>query len=247
MERRDQKEYSHGIYLMFDIREYYHNNFNSSETGDISKIDEDLSSDLDNLFKNRFDNLYTRDRYKNNVFKVDIIYPKINYPGSRSLLITTDKVRFLLSFYPERGDLKNIEKIVIRPRYIEIGNIELSSIYMKQRKILVLYLTHPFHYNLKNSRLKSLSVFTSFDLEKMMNFRSAGTPSERNEINTMRIHPLWYYIAAISQNNNDEKSLSSLKTGNKAIDKFFIKRTKPEKNSYALLNDISFYYSRHGY
>ena len=130
---------------MFDIREYY-NCSGASRQGidsEILEIDTDLASDIDILISDKKGSLYITDRYKNRDFSIDIIYPELGYPGNQTLIMTPDRLRFLLSFYPYKGDLEKVEKIVLRPRYVEAGNIELAALYLKKKKILVLYLTHP--------------------------------------------------------------------------------------------------------
>ena len=43
--------------------------------------------------KKRFDRLYLQDRYKHGSHNIDIIYPRLGYPGNRSLMMGPDKVR----------------------------------------------------------------------------------------------------------------------------------------------------------
>jgi hypothetical protein len=230
---------------MFDIREYYQNsNFDQENVNnDINSIDLDITSDLDTLLKSRFDNLYKRDKYKTDSNSVDIIYPKLTYPGNRSHILNPDKIRFLLSFYPVKKDLKLVEKIVLRPRYIEVGSIELSTLYLPEKKILVLYLTQPYHYTISDLSENMKDTFMAINIEKLFNFKQIITTSGEGEKKEIRIFPLWYVLSMISSHykSNDPSS-----QGEK-IEKFFLKKTTPDNSVFHLLNDISFYYSRHGY
>ncbi len=230
---------------MFDIREYYQNSdFNQENiSNDINNIDLDISSDLDTLLKSRFDNLYKRDKYKTDNNSVDIIYPKLTYPGNRSHILNPDKIRFLLSFYPERDDLNLVEKIVLRPRYIEVGNIELSSLYLWEKKILVLYLTQPYYYTISDLRDDMKDKFVAIDKERLFNFKQIVVTSGEGEKREIRIFPLWYVLSVIAGYNKSESRLSQ----GDDIEKFFLKKTTLDSSTSHLLNDISFYYSRHGY
>jgi hypothetical protein len=230
---------------MFDIREYYQNSdFNQENiSNDINNIDLDISSDLDTLLKSRFDNLYKRDRYKTDSHSVDIIYPRLTYPGNRSHILNADKIRFLLSFYPDRSDLNFVEKIVLRPRYIEVGNIELSSLYLSEKKILVLYLTQPYYYTITDLRDDMKDKFMSIDTERLFNFKQVIVTSGEGEKKEIRIFPIWYILSMIASYHKGKSQPSQ----GENIEKFFLKKTTLDNSIYHLLNDISFYYSRHGY
>jgi len=218
---------------MFDIKEYYHNFNQLGLQHDIIEIDEDIHKDIDTLLNSRFERLYARDRYKHGTNIIDIIHPILKYQGSKSIITTPDKIRYLLSFYPFKDDLSNIDKIVLRPRYVEIGNIEMVALYLRKKKILVLYLVHPILFKVGN--------------QKFDNYKELLAPENGTEISpeaTMTlddngadlfIHPLWYLISNISHKDDD------------LIDKFFIKNDKGSDAVYSSLNDISFFFSRHGY
>ncbi len=227
---------------MFDIREYYQNNNQGSlyNSHDLSNIDQDLSQDIDNLLTNRFDKLYERDSFKNGQHLIEIIHPGIIYPGNRSLLLSPDRVRFLLSFYPQKENLEKIDKIVVRPRYIEVGDIELVSLFLKKNKILVIYLCHPHYYNSNQGDEEAAGQeqqpdFVSMDLEKLMERRQNRPPGEHPR---KMIHPLWYMLSVITPALSDD---------DRAIDKFFLKNISVDTAFSRVLNDISFYYSQHGY
>jgi len=220
---------------MFDIREYY-NCSGASKQGidsEILEIDSDLASDIDMLVHDKKNSLYITDRYKTRDFIIDIIYPELGYPGNQTLLLTPDRLRFLLSFYPYKGDLEKVEKIVLRPRYIEAGNVELAAIYLKKKKILVLYLTHPGG---QTEERDSNSRFISVSLEHLMDSKIIEDSIERkNSSGTGKIPLLWNILAVISPDGEGES------------DKFFIKRDKISNREYIALNDISYFYYRHGY
>jgi len=220
---------------MFDIREYY-NCSGASKQGidsEILDIDSDLVSDIDTLVSDKKSTLYITDRYKTGDFTIDIIYPELGYPGSQTLIMTPDRLRFLLSFYPYKGDLEKVEKVVLRPRYVEAGNVELAALYLKKKKILVLYLTHPGGQSEDKS---GNDRFISVSLEHLMGSKIIEDSVDRkNSSGTGKIPLLWNILAVITPDGEGES------------DKFFIKRDSISNREYIALNDISYFYYRHGY
>ena len=220
---------------MFDIKEYFEeeNKF-SSGSSDIVAIDEDIAHDINSLLSTRFDSLYRRDRYKHGTGVIDIIYPSLRYPGNNPAVLNPDRIRYLLSFYPQKSDLVHIDKIVMRPRYVEIGNIELVSLYLRRKKILVLYLCHPHFYKMRYAQ-DGDGDENGVNLEEIMAGRLVDDSVRRDENSDMCVHPLWYLLSVAGAGSDD------------LIDKFFIKKDTLGGGMYEILNDISFYYSRHGY
>lgn len=219
---------------MFDIREYYYSNSGKGQNIDytLSGIDDELVTDIDTLLLDRVGTLYLCDRYKSNDSIVEIIYPAAGYPGPQTLLLSPDRIRFLLSFYPYKGDLQRVSKIVLRPRYFEAGNIELAAIYLKKRKVLVLYLTHP--YNLPENSDDS-SRFVSVNLESIMDTKVIEDSIDRSGKPGGKVPYLWHILSIISPE------------GVKDMEKFFIKIDRVDPGIYNSLNDISHYFYRHGY
>ena len=221
---------------MFDIREYYQSGRNRPPDAvrDLIDIDQDLSCDIETLLRNRFDRLYIQDRYKYTDHSIEIIYPRIPYPGNRNIPLNPDRVRFLLSFYPEKKNLLKIDKLILRPRYIEVGQIELVALYLRARKTLVMYLCQPHHYNLRVQSSGDPGRFISMDLDKLMK-QTMGGPSSEESSPGMVIHPLWYILSTVTQNDDT------------SIDKFFFKNNNPDSAIRMVLTDISFFYSDQGY
>lgn len=225
---------------MFDIKEYFSDDIKHrvdfSYHLETEIIEEDISTDIENLLKNRFDSLYMRDKLKYGSSGVEIIYPRISYPGGKTYLKGSDHVRFLLSLYPLKSDLDNVDKIVLRPRHIEIGNIELMSLYIRNKKILVLYLYSPHYYSIEDSKFTYYSEFTHFHLPELISKNLINNNNLQSKKTSIKVPPLWY-ILSIIYHVPDNK-----------MDKFFIKKGKeyPRRVS-EVLNEISFYYSRHGY
>ena len=218
---------------MFDIREYY----NCSAGGHgidygIPGIDDEIVSDIDTLLIDRVGSLYLCDRYKNNDSIIEIIYPGTGYPGNQTLLLTPDRLRFLLSFYPYKGDFSKVAKIVIRPRYFEAGNVELAAVYLKKKQVLVLYLTHPSGAT-ENS--DDNERFVSVSLENIMDTKVIEDSIDRSGKPGGKIPYLWNILTVISAEGDGE------------MERFFIKMDKVEPKAYTALNDISHFYQRHGY
>jgi len=220
---------------MFDIKEYFEDGNKIFSGGrDIYAIDDDIAHDINSLLSSRFDSLYRRDRYKHGTSVIDIVYPSLQYPGNNTIVMNPDRIRYLLSFYPQKSDFTRIDKIVMRPRYIEIGNIELVSLYLRRKKILVLYLFHPHFYKMRYAQSGECDE-NGVNLEEIMAGKLVDESVRRDENSDMCVHPLWYLLSVIGSGNDD------------LIDKFFIKKDTLSGGMYEILNDISFYYSRHGY
>ena len=153
---------------MFDIKEYCNNYYYESELNHrIENIDEDLSRDIDSILNSRFDRLYIKDRFKHESGSIEIIHPHLGYPGSPPILYGPDKVRNLLSFYPRAGDFSKIDKIVIRPKLIEVGEVEMVGLYLRKKKILVMYLFSPHFYMIDASRTDGFYGFKSMELDRI--------------------------------------------------------------------------------
>jgi hypothetical protein len=166
--------------------------------------------------------------------RIEIIYPSLQYPGNNQLLMNPDKVRYLLSFYPQKSDFCHVDKIVLRPRYIEVGNIELMSLYFRRKRILVLYLFHPHFYKMRYAGVEGSDENATY-LDKLA---SGGLMSDTLLVdhNTdVLVHPLWYLLTTIGHGLDE------------GIDKFFIKKEAINDTMYESLNDVSLYYARHGY
>ena len=220
---------------MFDIKEYFENDNRLRELRhDIVNIDDDITHDITALLSSRFDSLYRRDRYKNQDRAIEIIYPALQYPGTNMLIMNPDRVRYLLSFYPYRDDLDNIDKIVLRPRFIEIGNIELVSLYLRRKKILVLYLFHPHFYRIRDAEAAAPDDQDG-GIEPLLTGKLTEDTVRPDDGSGVHVHPLWHLLSCVRHGGDD------------LIDKFFIKKDSVNDRIYEILNDISFYYSRHGY
>lgn len=217
---------------MFDIyesHEYRPPVFDTMQM-EISDIDNDISSDIDNLLANRFDSLYLKDVYKKHNTAVEIIYPRIQYNHHKVLLKSPDYYRFLLSLYPFASDLENVAKIVVRPRHVVLGNVELMSLYLHRKKILVIYLHQPHFYSLKTSRFAQFAEFTP--LHHILQSKIVNTQNTEND--PYLIPPLWYMLSLIEASPSDK------------VDKFLL-RCDTTSKLQAILDEISFFYRRHGY
>ncbi len=222
---------------MFDIKEYFDNDYKTKNIRrDIVDIDDDIAYDINTLLSGRFDSLYRRDRYKHNDSVIEIIYPDLQFPGNNNFILNPDRVRYLLSFYPNKSDFHHIDKIVIRPRFIEVGNIELVSLYLRRKKILVLYLFHPHFYRMRYPRVDDQDRRAGEPVsEDVLKDRLTDNTIVKDDSDEVYVHPLWYLLSIVSHGNDDR------------IDKFFIKKDALNDRIYEIMNDISFYYSRHGY
>jgi len=201
---------------MFDIHDYYNDSLQSIEDTDlqveVGDIDEDISSDIDSLLKNRFDSLYLKDKFKKHASTIELIYPRIAYSHHRALIKSPDHIRFLLSLYPYKSDLENIEKIVLKPRHVVLGSVELMSLYMRQKKILVLYLHQPHMYRLHDSSMREYAEFMPMNIQSLLKDGQIANTVNTQKKDELKIPPLWYIMSLIQTSDDDR------------IDKFFIKR-----------------------
>ncbi len=225
---------------MFDIKEYYNysNYRNQGADSDIFDSGYDIVSEIDDILDNSSGNLYVSDRYKSDEHLVEIFYPAIGYPGPQAFVPSPDMIRFLLSFYPYKEDFWKIHKIVLRPRYVETGNVELAALYLKKQRALVLYLTHPSAYSLADVQ-SDKSRFISLSIENLMDNKIIeDTINKSNKVgdrNKTHIPSLWDIIALVNP------------YGEGVMDKFFTKFSKLDSKAYKALSDISNYYSERGY
>lgn len=217
---------------MFDFNDYELERAGeiSSTTGALD-IEEDLSAAIEDITRNRLSKLYASDIFKRAGKSIEILYPSLGCPGSRPITKGPNHVRFLLSLYPYASDLESIEKIILRPRYVELDNIEIIALFFRKKKILVQYLHHPFYYETTGLRFHEYSEFTPIDLSKVHNTNLA-VKSPAAPVRKLHIPPLWYVLSIIESSGED------------LIDKFFLRREGPVDPR---LIETSFYYSRHGY
>jgi hypothetical protein len=224
---------------MFDIKDYFCDScsdFGCVNIFDGGNADDDVVYDIENLLKNRFSRMYNRDRFKKGSSGIELIYPGIIYPGAKSLMINPDYVRFLLSLYPYKSDFENIDKIVIKPRHIEIGDTELVSLYLRKSRILVIYLYHPHFYSMTNSKVSEYAEFMPVNLMEFAVGKINNAKFVKTANQDIKIPPLWYLLSVITCSNDN------------LIDKFLLKMSdRSDRKIQRSLDEISFYYSQHGY
>ena len=226
-----KKDYTRKIENMFDISGI---NYNNSRSTLIEDIEVDVYYDINNLLSEKVHGLYKKDKFKCRENNINIIYPRYRFPEHKSSFKGPDSTRFLLSLYPFIEDLRKVENIILRPRYIEDEGTELVSLYIRREKIIVLYLHTPHSYHAEKFILCNNSRFIDsaiFGVETCI----LNTADENNRI-IFQIPPLWYILSTIKLSDDDK------------IEKFFIKRDLDfNPGAIGKLSDISFQYSRLGY
>lgn len=221
----------------------YRENIEENIAIEVDDIENDISFNIQNLLYDQYyllnqfnQSAYLTDKYRQNNFNIDILYPGIAYTGaSRSLIIRPDAIRFLLSLYPDKNQLENIEKIILRPRYIEVNGIELVSLYVRRKRILVYYLHNPYLYPINEYESETYSRSIISKMSCMPDCVFSGKNKRVYENLITRIPPLWYILSLIKYSPDN------------MIDKFLFKKNNTMKDNTALLGDISLYYSRQGY
>ena len=217
---------------MFDIGEYCVQGWSGAPDNSHEAIDGELASDIRNLLAGAGSSLYMCDRYKNAGATVEILYPAAAHPALYSYMLSPERIRFLLSLYPRRIDLQRINRIVIRPRYIEAGEIELAALYMKINRTLVLYLTSTgFGSGLADPD----SDFVSASLEKITLSKIVTDSIEGGVPGNVKVPSLWNIISVVDPDGESE------------MEKFFIRRPDAESRVISLLCEISGHFTGLGY
>ncbi len=219
---------------MYDIKEYYDSGDSiSGDSETLHDIETDIEKQIDSILKKNPYSLYNSELFKFENFNIEIIFPSILYNEGKNLISNPNKIRSLLSFYPEKDDLSKISKIVLRPKYVEINNTELAAIYIRKKRILILYLTQPYLYEINNSKFERYSKFLSIDLHHIMNKKLSDFDRPSNLI--IKIPQLWYCISTIDKEESN------------IIEKFFIKQNITDGKTFTDLSEISYFYSMQGY
>jgi hypothetical protein len=198
----------------------------------IEDIENDIYYDIDNL--NRYNKLYKRDRFKQSGQYIDVISPAVIQSDNKNIL-KSDSIRYLLSLYPDKEDLKKVRSIIVRPRYVEMNGSELVSLYVRKEKIIVLYLHQQYSYPVTDIKFFGLSetLFRSIGglVPKSMQLIKSNANS-----GILKIPALWHILATISCSDEDK------------IEKFVIKRNYNfYHDNIRKLTDISYYYSHLGF
>ena len=194
-------------------------------------IDDEIINDIDIITRNRFNSLYDVERYKFKKHSIALHFPKIEHPDAGFIVKNRDNLRFILSLYPEKADLRAVDRIIIRPRHIEAGGIELMALYIRSSKTLVHYLYIPHTYDITDTEISQFNEDTVFEVSQMVNRNIYNLP--RDDEN--QIHPLLYILSLLYSSGN-------------AVDKFFVKVDVQENAGIlAQIDEVSDYYTRHGY
>ena len=199
--------------------------------GRFASLDEEIASDVETIRSGIKSVLYETDRFKQQRHGIEIIYPRIEYPFGRAVVRGPDWVRFQLSLYPVHSDLKLINTIILRPRHIESGNVELMALYIRSSKTLVHYLYLPHDCEMEGSISAAYNEFVPYDRNRTINrsFHRTGSGHDTT------ISPLLYIISMIPQKGGNE------------IDKFFLRHDASDGALLTKLDDVSHFYARHGY
>jgi hypothetical protein len=144
------------------------------------------------LLKNKSGNKYQRDIYKYKKHHIDIYYIK-TFPVDRKVSLRPDSVRFLLSLYPSKDDLYELNKIVLYPVFKNIKNKELISIYNFNKKLLIFFLHKQYLYKVNNIKYFEFSTLRH---PRHIGYLK-GINSIYNNTGLIKIPPLWYLLSKI--------------------------------------------------
>ncbi len=231
---------------MFDTGEYYGGVLQHRQDpySDILDVDRDIVENIEEILLSHEGTLYSMDVYNIKKHPIIIFYPSLGYGGAGAgkLLLSPDRLKFLLSIYPDKRDLHKINRIVIRPRYVETGNVELHSLYHGKTKTLVVYLSHPLPGN---------GLSFEENLEFIESFEDYGGGSHRTPRNLMKDKIILDSMGNVVKKRGEPLLWSVLSTvdpgGSGEMEKFLLKRYDFNREVQNLLYDISYYYGSHGY
>jgi hypothetical protein len=204
--------------------------FNSPGISRISSFEDEITADVETIISGTL-SLYATDMFKQHGHGIDIYYPRIDYPLGRQLLHNSDSVRFQLSLYPDFSDLALVDKIVLKPRHIESGGVELMALYICSQKTLIHYLYTPHSFPFEGSISSAYNEFTPYEKSRLINrsFNRAESGSDAE------VSPLLYILSLLPSGSKDD------------IDKFFVRHDYADPALLNRLDDISHFYSRYGY
>lgn len=203
----------------------------SPRSNRFTSIDEEIAADIETLRNGKLSALYSTDRFKQHRHAVDIYYPCIEYPLGHSILKNPDWIRFQLSLYPAYADLKLVDSIILRPRHIESGNVELMALYLRTSRTLVHYLYLPHDCVIEGSVSAAYNEFIPYEKNRTIN-RSFHRAESTNDTT---VSPLLYIISLLPG------------TGGNDIDKFFLRHDSSDSDLLKKLDEISNFYQRQGY
>jgi hypothetical protein len=194
-------------------------------------IDDEISADIEFILQNPAQPLYRSEHYGIKNHSIKILVPKIEYPGPSKLIKGTDHIRFLLSLYPDKHDLRSIDKLILRPRHIEAGGIELMALYIRSKKTLIHYLYSPHSYDFTDSPAAAYNEFLSFEVTRMIN-RNVHRMERESD---MQIPSLLYVLSMLHPSGNE-------------IDKFFFRSDLSGHDAVlSELDEISDFFAKNGY
>ena len=133
-----------------------------------SSFEDEIASDIESIVKGSL-SLYDVDRFRQRKISIDVYFPRIDYPLGKQLLHNPDSVRFQLSLCPDDADLSLIHSIVLKPRHIESGGVELMALYMRETKTLVLYLHLPHNFSAEESISSAYNEFVPYEKSRLIN------------------------------------------------------------------------------
>lgn len=125
---------------MFNICENTEEGFTEESLQD---IEDDIRLSINDLLKNRLKRFYAAELFNHAGNAVEIVYPRLNYAGPRSLVIRPNKLRYSLSLHRDKSELALLRRVLIRPSYVEANGVELAALYLWEHKTLALYLVQP--------------------------------------------------------------------------------------------------------
>ncbi len=239
----------------------HHGQVLSDEPGfdsDILDVDRHIVEEVEEILHSKVGSLYLSDVYNIKKHRISIVYPSLVLGGTSGgkLLLSPDRLKFLLSIYPEKQALKKISRIIIRPRYVEVGNIELHSLYHRKKKTLVLYLSSPsgsdfpFGEEVESGENRDFSE-ANFHGANGVKDISVGDSRGVVPRDFMKDKMIWDSLGNVVKSHGKPMLWSVISAleprGEGEMEKFLVRHHGGDGKVHGMLGHISQYYGSHGY
>jgi hypothetical protein len=229
---------------MFDIHEYYseekiitQSQFSRYRNNqDTPTFEQLISDEIEHILFSPQKSGYKTVRFRKKKLDIgiDIHTPTLYCPFGDDKVQGPDYIRFLLSVYPDTKDLQKIRHIIVRPRFVEAGGVEVVALYFPKPATLSLYISTPQNYNTGNLNFfeeKDLGI----DVSSITNPHFLGAKPQDSKSH-LTIPHLFYILKMIAYKKDE------------TIDKFLLKIDQHSFNeNIELYKKISNFYSQQGY
>lgn len=222
---------------MFDIHEYYTEDriiLSEVQTKeDTTSFEHQINEEIEHILFSPRKSGFSTVRFRRKKKSIDIHAPLLYCPFAGNTLPSIDSLRFLLSLYPDKEDINRIRHIIIRPRFIESGGVQVVALYFPQTQTLVNYISLSHYYTIDDPAFFKNENF-DIDLSTITNPHYLGqSPQDETPL---RVPSLFYIIKMLSHKKDQQ------------VEKFLLKlENRVNQKEIGRFRDISHFFSQHGY